>query len=223
MPTYMWVIGGVLALTVVGFVRVRSDIGALQVIRRRISAFLAALRTYMASEGSDTVAYTDLLSLSALLQDDLGPEAIVSFKPAFSDVSVAGYPALVNHVPALHYELNIATFKDGRRVAVYATGMQEILLRAEARLDVQLTSAARSLRNPIVLLLQGIRALVALPLWFLAWSGAIPNRRAEALASSFVVRLLSAAVLIVGLVGSVITIALGWSPFLALLRWGGGK
>lgn len=223
MRDYLWVITGVVMTAAIGYARIRRSTLRLRVERGRISTFLEALRRYMASNGTDVVAYTDLLGLSALLQDDLGSEAIVSFKPPFSSVPIANYPALVNLVPALHHELNIATFKDSRSVAIYASSLQEILLRAAVKWDVRLKSDLLRLRNPIVLILSGIQTLLAIPLWLLAWSGSIPVRRADDLAAGLVVRILSAIVFVVGLLGSVITVTLGWSAFIAALQGGKGN
>jgi hypothetical protein len=223
MTSWAWIVSVTIALTALGFARVRSENRSRRTVRDRISSLLEALRTYMTSDGRDATAYTELLSLSALLQEDLGPDAVTQFKPAFSNVFVDRYAALVNHVPALHYELNIATVKDSRTVAVYCTSLQEILLRAAAKLDLRLKAGSGRLRNPIVLILYGIRTILALPLWLLVWSGTIPTRKAESLASGFVVRLLTAMVFVVGLVGSLITITLGWSSFMAVLRGGAAR
>ena len=218
MRTILLVALVLVSVLMLGYVRLRGTIRHNLLVWERISSFLEALRAYIRSDGADAVAYTRLLSLSTLLQSDLGPDALVSFKPAFSQTAVPHYPALINHVPALNFELNIARFKDEQTVAVYAANLQEILLRAEASIDKEVNADRARLRNPFGVLLAGIQATLMSPVGLMVLAGAVPGHRAQRWSQSTPVRLASVVIFLFGLLASAITVVLGWPQFVSILR-----
>ena len=71
--------------------------------------------------------------------------------------------------------------------------------------------------NPFTCFGEGIRWLVGLPLDILLWCGIINQRREQKIRANYVYKLINNFIVLLGVVSSIITIALGWEDMLKII------
>ena len=69
---------------------------------------------------------------------------------------------------------------------------------------------------------EGIRLLVGLPLDILLWCGIINQNREQRIRTNYVYRVINNFIVLLGVVSSIVTIALGWEDLLKMINtiWG---
>ena len=76
----------------------------------------------------------------------------------------------------------------------------------------------KGLFNPITCLGEGIRWLVGLPVDILCWAGLYSAARSQKIKVSTIFKIISNIIVVIGLISSIVTIALGWDEFRIMLQ-----
>jgi hypothetical protein len=95
--------------------------------------------------------------------------------------------------------------------------LQETLVRHLGTLSDRRELLARSIKNPIIWLREGVRALIALPLSILGWLGVLSERAVGRITGSKIFGGLSGLAGAVGFVSAVMGVVLGWDKFAQLV------
>lgn len=74
-----------------------------------------------------------------------------------------------------------------------------------------------NMKNPLVLLREGVQFFVTLPIMLLYWTGITNYTTSYKWSNNIVVKLLSLGILLIGFISSIITIVLGWEQFKSYL------
>jgi hypothetical protein len=178
------------------------------------SEFMERLRSYLESSGKDTEAYGWLIHRSNKMQIQLGPEGVLAaYKPPFANFQYQNYPVVLNLLPELRRALEDNILSGQHYSHQYGMLLQETLIRHGGSLHDRAETLARSLKNPLAWLREGVRAMVALPLSVLAWVGLLSEATVGRITGSKIFRVLSGFAAIIGFVSAVMGIALGWEAF----------
>ena len=221
------VAAALLAVALIGFVR--KTIHASRALkeyeftcdfREQLHKYLHFVfgHTDKASEAESAEALGFLLRNSYKMQGMLGGYGVMdSFKPPYSNMIYHRYDVILNVIPEIEsithrFPLGSVVRDNGLR-AEYAKLVDNTLIRYEGVLEDRIKILCRQRWNPVIMLRDGIEALL-LPVFYLfLWFGLISRSTIETISHSYFFKLLSFVFFILGAVGTVMTIALGWSEF----------
>ncbi|OGU10272.1 MAG: hypothetical protein A2075_21740 [Geobacteraceae bacterium GWC2_58_44] len=152
------------------------------------------------------------------MQRQLGRTGILAaFRPPFADFQYTNYQILLNMLPELRKAF-VDSYALGRLASEYGATVQETMLRHLGEIDECETNLGKEVRNPFVWLREGARTILAIPLYLLQWFGIISESITDKVTGNFIFRMLSSVAVIVGFIGSVITIVLGWEQFSRMMN-----
>lgn len=212
----LWIPIAVTLLAAVGFARLFRI--ALRIGDRIVFAteFLEQFQKYAASRGQDTEAYGWLVHRSTKMQQHMGDAGVYAYyKPPFANYRVTNYPIILNGIPELRQAYEAGYMSDvGGQIA---SALQESFVRYMGQLDDLRESHIREMKNPFVWLREGVRLIIASPVYLLSWMGLVGESTASAFIQSRLFKVVSGLVTLVGLIASVMTIVLGWDQFLKLI------
>jgi hypothetical protein len=175
---------------------------------------------YCNSEGRDGEAYTWLMLNSNRVQSEMGGHGIAAtFRPPAANYAIKNYPIILNMVPEIRRLFAQDEFRlFHRMVGEYACMVDEALLRYVGALGDALDESRWRLLNPFIWFRLGVEQLLSVPVLMLRWSGLIGAGVVAAVQGNILFRGLSAAITFIGLISSVVTILLGWSDTVNLVR-----
>lgn len=218
----LWLGVALLAIFVIGLVRIIRKLTRLSKAEDFAREFTEQLGIYCSSAGTDVEKYVWLIHRSNKMQNQLGSGGIVAaYRPPFANYQYKNYPIILNILPELRRAFNDDLLSRGDLPHNYASLLQDTLVRHIGSLSDRRDSLMRSLRNPLIWLRGGIRALMTLPLSILASVGILSENFVVRMTESKPFRWLSGFVGLVGFVSAIMSIAIGWSDFsqLAVALW----
>lgn len=165
--------------------------------------------------------YQWLILNSAKMQEYMGSYGIVhAYRPAYSNLVYNNYAVIINgisHLRDLYYESS-DSFLGGRTLYSQAAAIDDLILTYLGALDCIIDINIKEMKNPLIWLREGFRALVTLPISLIYWSGLMRYSTYNNIANNFFVKLISFAVALVGLISSVVTIVTGYAPFINIIE-----
>jgi hypothetical protein len=185
-----------------------------------VTQFLENLASYVNSGGRNEPAYLALAHQSARVQTALGSFGVMAiYRPPFDNVAYHNYQIVVNMVPELRrWVPDDDTFSSLRPGREFARTLQDAILRYAGVLEPMLQSLERNLRNPFVLLREGVGEVLLLPIRLLNWFGLLTSGRVAAVQRSAIFRVAGGIATLVGFVSAVVGLITGWEPFLRMVR-----
>lgn len=212
----LWIPLVIVVLAVIGFVRLVRT--ALRIGERSEFAvdFFEQFQKYAASRGQDTQAYGWLVHRSTKMQQHMGDAGVYAYyKPPFANYQFTNYEVVLNGIPALRQAYEAGYMSDvGGQIA---TALQESIVRYMGQLEDLRESHLRDMKNPFVWLREGVRLVIASPVYLMSWMGVLGESTTSAFIQSRLFKMISGLVTLVALVASVMTIVLGWDQFLKLI------
>ncbi len=144
------------------------------------------------------------------MSGELGSAEFVTYRPAHAQYVVPSYPILTN---------TLANSRGGRGVHPDDVNfVDHLLISRIGVLKERYSVVASTLKNPLYDIGRGVRFLLSLPLFLLLWSGLLPARLVDSARGSLPFRLLQFMVSLILLLAGVVSIVVGWSPFVTQLR-----
>jgi hypothetical protein len=206
-----WQLTATLAvIALAGLLRIVKRLRTIQERLHRALDFLDKYRRLTVSlPRIDGELYSELTKRSISMQRELGALGVAAFRPPFGDRYIPNYQLLLNILPAI---------RQGHADAVQIAACEDALIRFVGVLEDQRTGQSGDLANPLAWVREGVRLALLIPILLLGAVGLLRRGTVERISWSRFTGAFAALVTIVGLVGSVVTIALGWTPFLELLK-----
>ena len=131
-------------------------------------------------------------------------------------IKMSNYPILLNTLP----EIKNYSFSELRENSIMTERiMQSITMCTDAftrhlgMLDRQKENSKKGMRNPIMCFAEGIKMIISFPLYLLLWCGIISDEKVKVTLTSLGYRIITKVVSLIGIVSSIMTIALGWKEF----------
>lgn len=194
------------------------DKSEVRMMRQLAQEYLVRLGHYISSGGSDTASYSWLTQRAPAMQRQLGATGIMTaYRPPAANFQYTNYPILLNMLPELR-----KAFADSyvleRLASEYGATLQEVMLRHLGDIDQYDTKLAKKLRNPFIWLREGVRTTLAFPLYLLQWFGLTSESVTSTVTGNIIFRFLSSLAVVIGFIGSIVTIVLGWEQFTSMVN-----
>ena len=153
------------------------------------------------------------------MQYELGQDGIYAHMiDPLNGYEVNNYPLLLNFLPEVMFYINHfdnSVFME--RLFREANACNDMFTRHLGTLfDIE-SQMRKGLPNPFSAFAEGIKTILLLPLLLLHWFGFVSNSTTEKARGNQIVKVINAVIALVGFVGSVITIIIGWNEFRDIL------
>lgn len=199
---------GLLVILAIGFARITRRLRLLTTERSEVEAYAQVFTRFLNSRGADGHAYGVLIERSLRIQALLGGVGIMGrYVAPFGRFSVPNYHIILNGVPAIRRDFE--TSYNGQSDHGQLVG--ETLVRYMGWSADHIRERQGELRNPAAWLREGVASALLVPLWLLQSFGLLSRASTDGVTDSVLFRLLTFLVALVGLIGSIFTIVLGWS------------
>lgn len=158
----------------------------------------------------DYKEYTWLTHHVIKMQRELGDNGIISFyRPAFANYAYNSYQLLINTLPLI---------REGNAHINDIGKCMDMMVRHIGMLEDVLDARKKNLRNPFIWLVEGVNFIVTLPLRIAYWTGLFKYQGFEKVANSFIFRLISFLVTVIGLFSSILTFFVEWETISKLIQ-----
>lgn len=208
--------GIVFALISIGFIKMilslRKLVKDMDFLSQYNHNLVKYLNNYMGknvrSEEEGTL-FVKLISDSSKAQSLLLDAGFIDYKPAGAGYYMKNYQILINTVQSLR---NPSLMQEEFSM------LNTIIIMQCGRYNELHEEMIRGIKNPIILLREGVQFFTTLPISLLYWTGLIKYSTQYKLSNNIVVKFLNFLIIMFGLVSAIITIVLGWEPFKELFH-----
>ncbi len=182
--------------------------------------FVDFVNTLFSAKSFNQKLYYELTSEVKAMQYELGADGVFAHViDGLKGYSTNNYQLLVNFLPELRNAVNeMDNSIIMMRCSQSAGDCDDMFIRHLGSLQEYDKHVRKNLFNPFSCFSDGVKSIVALPVLLLNWLGFLSDERTKKIKSSWVVGVLNFIVVILGLIGSVVTIALGWEQFLQMIN-----
>lgn len=154
------------------------------------------------------------------IQQELGMDGVLSsFYDPLHGMQGRNYQLFMNIMPEIRSAVserdNIIIME---RINQLMGLCEDALKRHIGNLERAIENEKKGLFNPITCLGEGIRWLVGFPVDILCWAGLYSVARSQKIKVSTIFKIISNIIVVIGLISSIVTIALGWDEFLIMLQ-----
>lgn len=201
----------ILSVLIVGLVNLISDHLKLKKRRYFSEEYLSKFQQFVKSyrNNFDGKIFYWLTHRGVKMQSELGSLGIIDYTPPFASHIIQNYQLIPNTLQEMHSY----TFPNTSLIA----SCERALISYIGLIDDWLVNSAKQLRNPLIWLREGVQFIVSLPILVLSWSGLIKPSFVDKITNNFLFKFVTGLIVFVGLIGSIITITLGWEQFVNLI------
>ena len=178
--------------------------------------FLNKFLEWCNGRAQDHSLYSWMLSKSEIVQTMLAGGGLMSIRRPFENGYHQNVPVILNAIPELQREW-CDYLRDGRAIQTWAQMVTDCLQRFIGTTEEEHRRERSRLFNPLVLFCGGVAWLMELPLFILSETKIITTSRRMVIASGRAFSLLSGVVTLATLVATIMTIAMGWDKFAAVV------
>lgn len=221
MTSTLVVLGILLILLVTGFIRLIRH--RLELVKSHIftDEYLKRFSDFVEKNYFDGGDYTWLTEKAYPMQIELGSFGKMTYKPPFANYFIHDYDLILNLLPEIRkHKTDRSMFGPGPAYQEQVSIVAETLIRFRGILNEQLDFSGRQLWNPFVWLREGVQTILQLPLLIFQWFGLISSSVYYRITNAPLFGIVTGLITLIGLVGSIFTIVLGWEQFLKLMeKW----
>ena len=213
-----------LLVILIGYIVKRRNLGKLHERKNFTiefnNLFVDFINDYFTSGRINQQKYAACMHDIDAIQEEVGYEGIIAdFVDPLRSVKCHNYQLFVNIMPEIRLSESMSnTGIMMERVSHLAGLCEDALHRHIGNLDRRIENDTKILRNPFSCFGEGIRLLIGLPIDILYWCGLIGLNNSRKARGSWVFKVLGWLVTFIGLIGSVITILLGWDETIIILN-----
>jgi hypothetical protein len=157
----------------------------------------------------DSNLYEWLIYNSTKIQTQLGSYGVLAYRPAFENYMFNNYPIILNTLPKM---------RNGRIDNQEIMAVDDCLMRYIGMSKDIINSSHKDLRNPFIWLRIGIQYILTLPLQIFYWFGILSHSLLIKIKDNTFIKIISVIIIIIGLIGSIVTITLGWQQFTRIIQ-----
>lgn len=154
------------------------------------------------------------------IQAELGQDGIISeFIDPLHGIKGRNYQLFVNIMPELRMMISMRGNSVAAERGKQLVGLCDDALRKHVgNIDYLLDEINSKLFNPFSCFGEGIRWFVGLPIDIMLWCGLIGNGTNETIKMNFFYKVISNLIVFIGLIGSIVTIVLGWEEMIQIMQ-----
>lgn len=163
--------------------------------------------------------FSYLIRNSQKAQKSLGKIGYVDYRPAFENYIMKNYPVIVNIVPSLRSNsVTNPIFPNSKNNPIDDEFLRinHLLQMGIGLCEEREDTIKKELRNPFILLKEGVQFIVTLPIVLMYWTGLIKYSTLNKVSNYFIVKLLNFLILIIGFLSAIVTLVTGWEPFIKI-------
>lgn len=206
----------IVILLVIGFIELLIKLVEINELGKRIEFFNiyhSMYVDYCNSMGIKSDKYDWLIKNCTKMQEELGDFGQVDFKPPFSNYYIKNYLILINGLSEIRTNFNNGF---GSELAIK---IDELLNMYGGWLNNEKDKKIKNLYNPIILINEGIKRLLSMPIVILFEIGVISPKSKSKYITSVLFKILTNIVTLVSFLSSIITILqfLGFDIFSLLV------
>ncbi len=157
----------------------------------------------------DQDSYLWLTQHSVRMQREMGQLGTVAYRPAFENAYIDGYQIILN---------TLGKLRTSGISEMDLTMCEDAVLRYMGVLNDDFTTLRSSALNPLIWLPEGVRFFLAIPLYIFQSFGLLAAGTARFFITSHFFKAVSGLIALIGLVSSLVTIVVGWKPFLEITK-----
>jgi hypothetical protein len=173
--------------------------------------YIEHLTTYIGSFGNHYESYNWLVHRMDKMQNQMGADGICAlYQPPHTPTQYLNYAIILNTLPNLR---NALRESNNSNIYHHSNSLIDALIRHQGTLHDLGELNNKSLRNPVIWLREGVRAITASPLTLLGWLGVLSEATVSRLASGRLFLGISAFGGLVAFISAVMRIVLGWEAF----------
>lgn len=209
MSNTLKIIAILICLLILGFIRIINRILYLQKRIDFTSQYLKRYSEFISKDNFDEEEYYWLTYNVNKIQAELGVGGIIDYRPPFANYIINNYQLIINTLPEI---------RSGIAHEAMINACSEVMIRHLGLLDKNITELRNQLYNPFIYLREGINLIITLPIRIAYWSGLVEYSSFEKVSTGIIVKIFSFLIMILGVIASVITIFIGWEPFITQMR-----
>lgn len=214
----------VILICIIGFVKICIIIR--RVINKRLFGieFMNKFREFsnkLFQDNLDNELYQWLKLNSSKIQKQVNIYGIsCDYRPAGANYMIKGYQIILNGISNMLTEYRqFSGLGFGRSMLQdEATSIDDTLLTYIGELDSEYEEVFLEVKNPLIWLREGVRAIVVLPISLMYWSGLMRYNTYSNLTNNFFVKFIAFLIAVIGVISSIITIVTGYEPFWKIIN-----
>lgn len=203
----------IMLIMIIGLGKICTSINAINIRMDFTQEYLKKFGEFCIkiNQGSfDNEKYIWLTSNVAKIQDELGENGIVfNYHPPYAGYMYKRYQLLVNTLPRI---------RTGQADRIDIAACEDALIRHWGSLRELHSNYIGYIKNPFIWLREGINLLITFPIRLAYWFGLFEYGFLVKVTNNIFVRTLGFIVGIIGLISSIMTIAIGWNDFCFLIK-----
>lgn len=168
----------------------------------------------------DQKTYYELTSEVKDMQEELGIDGVYAYaKDNLTGIATRDYQLLVNFLPELR------TAVTEKRNSIMAMRLNksmsdcdDMFIRHMGTLTSRKDAVQKQKWNPFSCFAEGVRAIVFFPILLLFWFGIINKTTSLKVKQNWFIKVFNVSIILVGFVGSIITIVIGWEQFSEIVQ-----
>lgn len=157
------------------------------------------------------------------IQEELGMDGVIAqFSDPLKGIQINNYQLFMNIMPEIRttlFNMSIMDNMDGR-ITYLIGACKDAIIRHIGNLEREIEQERKELWNPITCMGEGIRWIVGLPVDILQWAGLYSASGSRNIKGSIIFKTISNLIILIGLIGSIVTIVLGWDEFWEIINNG---
>ena len=175
-----------------------------------LNKFREFSKAYLDNNNFDSKLYEWLIFNSTKIQTQLGSYGVLAYRPPFANYMFENYQIIVNTLPKM---------RTGGVHNHDIMAVDDTLMRYIGMLGDIINSSRKNLFNPFIWLRIGIQNILTLPLQIFYWLGILSHSVLIKIKDNIFIKIISAIIIIIiGLIGSIVTITLGWQQFTKIIQ-----
>ncbi|PYZ99085.1 hypothetical protein CR205_11160 [Alteribacter lacisalsi] len=199
-----------LGLIIVGFIRevlsLKRLTDEINFITEYNNDYINYIENFLGKQPSiqEPSLHGKLLKNAPKAQRLLGEFGIINYKPAGTLTYIPNHQLLINVINSL---------RNPRLISEEFKMVYNHLIMRIGYLEELHEETKKGLKNPLVLLREGVKFFVTLPIELLYWTGLIQYPTLYKLTNNWFIRFLNFIAIITGFVSSIVSITIGWDAF----------
>ncbi len=142
-----------------------------------------------------------------------------NYRPSYSNQIYARIHIIIHFLPELHRKFLLTdSTLFGREIIYYVQTIEDVLRRYTGTIDEKVTSKKAPLRNPLIWFTEGVKSILAFPLYILVSFGIFGTKLLESIVNSNLFKILSGLVALIGFASAIITIVVGYEDFISIIK-----
>ncbi|MCC8042748.1 MAG: hypothetical protein LIO69_04455 [Oscillospiraceae bacterium] len=210
----------IIVIVIIGFIvkliRLHSINKRLEFTSDYRNKFIQYVNQIASDHTINQTLYYELTSKVKEMQMELGEDGVFAYMTDnLRGITAKDYQLLLNFLPETREMLGNSFLAE--RYTMSINSCDDMFIRHIGSLNSNHSEIRNGIFNPFSNFAEGIKSIILLPFFIFSWCGFITLDSTYKLGQNIIVKILNAVIVILGLIGTIITIVLGWSEFTAIV------